>query len=191
MTTESLTPEERQLLLQLARQSIERAVCGIPHPPPDLKKLPPRLVEDGVCFVTLTTEDGELRGCIGGLEARQPLALDVCEHAVAATLEDYRFRPVCPEEVPHLRIEISRLTTPVPLEYDRPEDLPALLHPGEDGVILMDGMRRATFLPQVWEKLPEPTAFLSHLCRKMGAPADLWRVKKLKVYVYHVEEFHE
>lgn len=191
MAAEPLTIEEKKHLLQLARMAIERAVCGIPHPPPDLDRLPARLVENGVCFVTLTVGEGQLRGCIGGLEARQPLALDVCDHAVAAALEDYRFLPVCAEEVPHLYIEISRLTPPSPLQYENPEALAGLLHPGEDGVVLIDGPRRATFLPQVWEKLPEPDLFLGQLCKKMGGPADLWRRKLLTVNIYHVEEFHE
>ncbi len=91
----------------------------------------------------------------------------------------------------NLRIEISRLTPARPLDYENAEDLLAKLRPGEDGVILRDGVRRATFLPQVWEQVPEKEEFLSHLCMKMGASADLWRTKKLGVLVYQVEEFHE
>ncbi len=186
----NLTPSERQQLLSLARLSIQRVVCGEDLPRVDLETLPPALCEDGVCFVTLTAY-GDLRGCIGGLEATQPLALDVVQHAVAAATEDYRFFPVRPEELAHLHIEISRLTAPVPLEYDNPMDLPSLLHPGVDGVVLRDGFRRSTFLPQVWEKLSDPVMFLNHLCQKMGAPGDIWRRKVLKVEIYHVEEFHE
>jgi AMMECR1 domain-containing protein len=79
----------------------------------------------------------------------------------------------------------------VPLKYDTPGELPILLKPGEDGVILQQGLRRATFLPQVWEQLPEPEVFLSHLCAKMGASPNLWRNTMLQVGIYHVEEFHE
>jgi AmmeMemoRadiSam system protein A len=104
-------------------------------------------------------------------------------------VEDPRFPPLRPEELPAIEIEVSRLTEPVPLHYDRPEDLPKALHPGVDGVILEDGFRRATFLPQVWDELPDPEEFLSHLCMKMGAHPDLWRRKMLNVQVYHVEEF--
>jgi uncharacterized protein len=186
-----LTPIDKQILLQLARQSIERSVCAIPHPLPNLHQLPPRLAEKGVCFVTLTFSNGDLRGCIGALEARTALALDVWEHAAAAALEDYRFLPVRPDEVAHLCIEISRLTAPQVLKYEQPADLSALLHPHQDGVVMMDGFRRATFLPQVWEKLPDPEMFLAQLCQKMGAPADLWRRKILDIEIYHVEEFHE
>lgn len=191
METQNLTQAERTQLLQLARHAIELAVCGKDWLPQDVESFPPSLREKGVCFVTLTMPDGELRGCIGGLEATQPLALDVCEHAAAAALDDYRFLPVRVEEVPLLHIEISRLTPPELLEYDNPADLPNILRPGIDGVVLRDGPRRATFLPQVWEKLPDPCQFLSHLCQKMGAPGDLWRRHRLQVKIYHVEEFQE
>lgn len=186
-----LTHQERSQLLLLARQAIEKAVEGEGYLLPELSCLSPRLRADGSCFVTLTEADGALRGCIGGLEAVRPLAMDVVEHAAAAAMEDYRFMPVRPEEVADLRIEISRLTSPRPLAYDRPEDLPGLLHPGVDGVVLRDGGRRATFLPQVWEKLPDPRAFLGHLCQKMGLPSDQWQRHKMQVEIYQVEEFHE
>lgn len=191
MESTVLTNEEQEILLGLARRSIELAVSGRDLPQVDLEQLPPRLREDGVCFVTLTEAGGELRGCIGGLQATQPLALDVCQHAASAALDDYRFSPVRPVEVPCLRIEISVLTAPQPLTYDSPQRLPQLLRPGVDGVVLRDGLRRATFLPQVWEKLPDPRAFLNHLCQKMGGPNDLWQQKMLEIETYQVMEFHE
>ncbi len=190
MGSTSLTAEEKRLLLRLARQSIEAAALGLPLPRPDLSRLPPALCEPGASFVTIT-EDGELRGCIGALESYQPLAYDVIEHAAAAAREDYRFAPVRPAEVPCLVIEVSRLTAPESLAYESAEELPQRLRCGVDGVILRDGFYRATFLPQVWEKLPEPAEFLSHLCQKMGAPPGLWRRKILQVSTYQVEEFHE
>jgi AmmeMemoRadiSam system protein A len=182
--------EDRIFLLELARESITRAVANKPLPDLNLEKLSTDLQRAGASFVTLTI-NGRLRGCIGALEAYQPLVEDVREHAAAAAMEDYRFPPVEPGEVASLRIEISRLTPARPLEYENAEDLLAKLRPGEDGVILRDGVRRATFLPQVWEQVPEKEEFLSHLCMKMGASADLWRTKKLGVLVYQVEEFHE
>lgn len=188
--SDRLTEEERKLLLQIARQALEAGVKGEPLPPLHLESLPPRLRQNGSAFVTLTRR-GQLRGCIGGLEAYQPLAEDVRQHAIAAALQDYRFPPVEPYELPEIQIEISRLSTPLPLEYEKPEDLPKLLRPGVDGVVLRDGLRRATFLPQVWDKIPDPMLFLDMLCQKMGAPADLWRRKKLEVLIYQVEEFHE
>lgn len=185
-----LTPEERNILLRLARRSIDMAINGRSLPRLILSDYTAPLREQGASFVTLT-DRGELRGCIGALEAYQPLVQDVCEHAAAAATEDYRFAKVQPFELPRLKIEISRLTPPVPLKYSSPEELLASLHPHQDGVILKDMGRRATFLPQVWEKIPEPTAFLNHLCQKMGAPADLWRTKPIHVFTYQVEEFSE
>lgn len=190
MTEDKLTEDERKLLLRAAREAIEDAVNGRPLRPLDWEHIPPRLREEGATFVTLTL-NGKLRGCIGTLEAHQPLIEDVREHAVAAALADYRFPPVRPEEVDRLKIEISRLTPPQPLEYDTPLDLIHKLRPGVDGVVLLDEGRRATFLPQVWHSLPDAENFLDQLCLKMGAPRKLWRLKKLTVLTYQVEEFHE
>jgi AmmeMemoRadiSam system protein A len=187
---DQLTQEERQRLLQLARQALEQGVQGHMLVPLNLEELPERLRQPGASFVTLT-RGGELRGCIGALEPYIPLAEDVREHAVAAATQDYRFPPVRPQELGDIKVEVSRLTLPQPLEYTSPEELPGKLRPNIDGVILKDGMHRATFLPQVWEKLPDPEIFLSHLCQKMGAPPELWRYKVLQVLVYQVEEFHE
>jgi len=185
-----LSSEEKKILLILARQAISQAVNGEPLPPLDLKLFPERLGRLGATFVTLM-EDGELRGCVGALEAYQSLAEDVQEHAVAAALHDYRFNPVSVDEVPRLRIEVSRLTEPQPLIYTGEQDLLSKLRPGIDGIILKDGLRRATFLPQVWEKLPDPVEFLGHLCLKMGGPGNLWQCRPLRVFTYQVEEFCE
>jgi AmmeMemoRadiSam system protein A len=190
MVPDSLTPEEQLYLLKLARQSLEKGVCGEELPQIDVDSLSERMRAYGASFVTLTRR-GNLRGCIGALEPYQSLVEDVREHAVAAALDDYRFPPVQPDELPEISIEISRLTTPTPLEYGRPEELLQSLRPGVDGVILHDGIRRATFLPQVWEKIPQADIFLSQLCMKMGSSPDTWRRKKLNVEIYQVEEFHE
>lgn len=185
-----LSPDEGVILLRIARQAMEAAVRRQALPPLELETLSPRLRQPGASFVTLTLK-GQLRGCIGALEPHQPLALDVREHAVAAALQDYRFPPVQPEELPHIRVEVSVLTLPQELDYETPEELLQALRAGIDGVTLYDGWRRATFLPQVWEKLPNKETFLSHLCEKMGADPDLWRRKKLRVQTYQVQEFHE
>jgi len=187
---QKLNEQEKAILLSLARRSIELAVNQRALPHLKLEDYPPPLREIGASFVTLMIQ-GELRGCIGALEPYQPLVQDVCEHAAAAALEDYRFSPLAPAEVPLIEIEISRLTPPQPLEYNQPQDLIRCLRPNIDGVVLRDGFRRSTFLPQVWEKLPDPEAFLSQLCQKMGAPANLWRRKPLEVFTYQVEEFRE
>jgi len=185
-----LTPEDRSMLLKQARLSIEAGVNDKPLEPLDLENFPEKLRKPGVVFVTLTI-DGNLRGCVGALEAYQPLVNDVREHALAAAFQDFRFPPVRTDELANIVIEISRLTTPQPLTYLNTDDLLKKLRPGIDGVVLKDGMHRATFLPQVWEKLPSSETFLDHLCQKMGAPANLWRQKKLEVLTYQVEEFHE
>jgi AmmeMemoRadiSam system protein A len=188
---DKLTIKEQQLLLRLAREAMEREVKGEALPPLDELSLPPRLREEGSSFITLTVR-GELRGCIGSLEPHQSLAQDVREHAVAAALKDPRFPPVREEELSGIKIEVSRLTRPIPLEYKDAEDLLSKLCPYIDGVVMREGSyRRATFLPQVWEKISDPAEFLSSLCYKMGADPDLWRLKHLDVLIYHVEEFHE
>lgn len=188
--TDKLTDGEKQILLRLAREAMEHGVRGKKLPPMNKASLTPRLLEDGASFVTLTINH-ELRGCIGALEAYQPLADDVREHAIAAALHDPRFPPVDESELNRIHIEVSYLSAPQPLEYSSSDDLIARLNPRADGVILKDGYRRATFLPQVWDQIPDPEDFLSHLCAKMGSPKNLWRSKKLEVYVYRVEEFHE
>ena len=187
---QNLSDRDRGTLLKLARQTIQLTAAGERLPRLDLEAYTEDLRREGASFVTLTI-GGQLRGCIGALEAYQPLVLDVQEHAAAAASEDYRFRPVRPEEVPLLEIEISRLTPTQALQYENWQDLIAQLRPGLDGVLIRDGGRRATFLPQVWEKLPDPQNFMSHLCVKMGAPENYWQTKKLDVYTYQVEEFKE
>jgi uncharacterized protein len=190
MNTDQLNAEERLLLLRIARKAIECAVNKKELPQLELSRLPQRLQEQGASFVTLTT-DGILRGCIGALLASQSLALDVQEHAVAAATEDYRFQPVVPQEVAALEIEISRLSPSQELDYTSPNDLLSKLRPGIDGVVLRRGFQRATFLPQVWEKIPGPADFLTQLCYKMGVPGELWKEEHLQVQVYQVEEFKE
>jgi AmmeMemoRadiSam system protein A len=185
-----LSEHEKDFLLTLARQTILKAVNQHPLPTWQDAELTDALRQKGASFVTLTM-DGDLRGCIGSLEAYQSLVEDVREHARQAALEDHRFRPVTNAEIPRLHIEISRLTPAVPLSYQNPGDLPGLLNPNMDGVILKNGIRRATFLPQVWQQLPNAEEFLSHLCTKMGAASDLWKRKVLEVSIYHVEEFEE
>jgi AmmeMemoRadiSam system protein A len=188
---EKLTSDEQKILLRLAREAMERGVRGEGLSPLDEASLPASLREKGSSFITLTLR-GKLRGCIGSLEPHQSLAQDVREHAVAAALKDPRFPPVSEEELSGIQIEISRLTRPVPLEYKDAEDLLVKLCPHVDGVVVREGSyRRATFLPQVWEKISDPAEFLSNLCYKMGGDPNLWRVKPLEVLTYRVEEFHE
>ncbi len=187
---QQISDQDRKYLLALARKTIEDCANGGPAPEIKTDNLSRILQEQGASFVTLTIH-GYLRGCVGALEPYQSLVEDVREHALAAAFQDYRFPPVQPNEINNLEIEISYLTRPTKLDYEKPEDLTKLLRPNIDGVVLRDGGRRATFLPQVWEKIPDPQEFLEELCMKMGAAADLWQRKKLDVSTYQVEEFRE
>lgn len=185
-----LPDDDRKLLLRLSRQALIDGVRGKALEPIDFDEIPVLLSQPGATFVTLTIEN-ELRGCIGSLEAKRPLAEDVRVHAVAAALEDYRFPAVNEQEVEKISIEISRLTAPQLIEFRDPEELLSQIRPGVDGVILQKGIRRATFLPQVWDKVPEVEIFLEMLCRKMGAAAECWQEPGVEVFTYQVEKFKE
>ncbi len=187
---DNLSPEEQQTLLRLAREAMTQRVNGKKLSRLDPSLLTQTLREEGASFVTLTKR-GELRGCIGALEPYQSLAEDVRAHAVSAALEDPRFPPVREGELMAIQIEVSRLTRPSPLVYKDAAELLSKIRPHVDGVVLRDGSRRATFLPQVWEKIPKPDEFMDNLCYKMGANYDAWRTKHLEVLTYQVEEFHE
>jgi AmmeMemoRadiSam system protein A len=155
-----------------------------------LDKFPVSLSKKGACFVTLRKE-GTLRGCVGSIEAIQPLILDVQDRAVAAGFQDFRFSPLTLTEFYEIRIEISCLTTPEIVHYEKPEDLLTILRPEIDGVILKHQNRRATFLPQVWDQLPETDKFLDRLCLKMGLEQNAWRTANLQVETYQVQKFQE
>jgi AmmeMemoRadiSam system protein A len=190
MTEDQLSPQEREILLSLARETIKDFFAEGKKQNIDLNNYSKILQKNGATFVTLT-KHGELRGCVGALEAYQPLVEDVRDHALAAAFEDYRFPPLHPEELADIEIEISRLTPPQPVRYTNSDDLLLKIRPEIDGVILREGPRKATFLPQVWEKLPQPELFLSHLCQKMGSDPNRWRFMKMEVFNYQVEMFHE
>jgi uncharacterized protein len=190
LDTSLLTEDEKRTLLRLARAALEESVRAKRLSALDLSSLTPPLRAHGASFVTLTLS-GALRGCVGTLTARQPLAEDVRQQAVAAAQQDFRFAPVTEGELNGIRIEVSRLTDPVALVYASPEELRTKIRPHVDGVILNTGTRRATYLPQVWDKLPDPALFLGSLCEKLGADADLWRRTLLSVQTYQVEAFHE
>jgi len=185
-----LTSEERNTLLKLARETIEARARRRDVPKVDLQAAPESLARDGASFVTLT-KAGSLRGCIGSLEARRPLILDVQENAISAAFNDPRFPPLSARELAAVQVEVSVLSAPEPLAYAGAEDLIAKLRPDVDGVVIERDWRRATFLPQVWEKLPDPHEFLEHLCLKAGLSSDAYRRPGLDVYTYQVEKFEE
>lgn len=190
MIVRPLSSEERLYLLKIARQTLKEKLQGVDLTPIDLGELSERLRDPGGSFVTLTKRD-RLRGCVGSIEPRLPLVEDVRHNAGAAALQDFRFPPVSMDELNEIEIEISCLTAPQALEYDYPGELETKLRAHIDGVILRDGMRRATFLPQVWEKVPATAEFLNRLCQKMGVNKNLWKSKMLDVFTYQVESFHE
>jgi AmmeMemoRadiSam system protein A len=182
--SERLSSEEQRMLLEIAREAVAQAVRGARAPSLDLSQFPPRLREKGASFVTLLGLEGELRGCIGTVEAHSPLAQDVQRNAVSSALRDPRFFPVSVDELDDLQIELSILTPPQRLEYDGPDDLLAKVRPGIDGVIIEKDWRRATLLPSVWEKIPDPVQFLSTLCLKAGLSQNEWRMPGVTVHVY-------
>jgi len=185
-----LSHAEQSFLLDLARKALVAATGRRNPPAVDPSHLTARLQEPGACFVTLT-KAGELRGCIGHIQPREALYRSVLDNARAAALEDTRFQPVGAKEAQDLRIEISVLTSPVPLTFSSPQDLLNQLHPGKDGVILRKGPLQATFLPQVWEELPDKEAFLRQLSQKARGGADLWKQPGVEVLVYRVQAFGE
>lgn len=181
------TEAERGLLLRAAREAIQAALEGrAPLRPASAAGL---LLQHRACFVTLHLE-GALRGCIGTLTAREPLLEAVLRHARAAAFEDRRFSPVTANEEPRLHLEISVLTELTPLVFQTPEEVCHRLGRGIDGVVLRGSGLQATFLPQVWDQLPDPETFLEHLSRKAGRPG-LWRSRDAEILTYQVEAFEE
>jgi uncharacterized protein len=178
---------DREALLDIARSAIHAHLAGARPPRLDRVHFPPALWRPGATFVTLR-RDGQLRGCIGSLEARRPLAVDVADNAVAAATRDPRFPPVEAEEEADLEVKISVLTPPEMLDVHSRGELASVVRPGVDGLLLEAGSHRGTFLPAVWEQLPAVDEFLDHLWVKAGlAPAD-WP-SGLKVARYRSEEF--
>ena len=186
----ALTAEDKRLLLWLARGALEAFVREAPRPTIEAERLPPALLARASCFVTLFHR-GHLRGCLGGLEAERPLYQEACQRARQAAEADDRFLPVEVDELTDIDIEISVLSVLEPLECAQPADLAGLLRPGVDGVILRQGRQRATFLPQVWARVPDPEGFLGRLCEKLGVPPDAWRHTRFEAARYTVEVFCE
>lgn len=172
-------------LLTLARNAIAGRF-GLPVSQVDDS---PELHEEGATFVTLT-QHGQLRGCIGSLEAWRALGQDVQENALAAAFRDPRFEPLTADELPITGVEVSLLTPAVPMSFADEADALDQLRPGVDGVIFSAAGRRSTFLPQVWEQLPSPALFMAHLKQKAGLPADYWG-PNVRLERYTVEKWKE
>ncbi|MEW6668943.1 MAG: AmmeMemoRadiSam system protein A [Thermodesulfobacteriota bacterium] len=185
-----LSQEDGKYLLGVARKTIDDRLFGRKtEGDPDEGRFP-RCSERRGTFVTLTM-DGNLRGCIGHIIPQESLVEGVRVNAVNAAFRDPRFRPLSRQEWGRTKIEVSVLTEPKSLPYTDGEDLLRKLRPGVDGVILKKGYNQATFLPQVWEQLPDKKEFLTHLCLKAGLDGHAWKKEKLEVSVYQVQAFHE
>jgi uncharacterized protein len=176
----------KAFLLKLARDNVEASVkkmpAVVPGDPPAMTK------ESRGCFVTLT-KHGSLRGCIGYIEPIKPLYEAVIDNAKNAALEDPRFTPVAAHELSEIRIEVSVLTKPEPIEYRDSADLLNKIVSGVDGIILTKGYYQSTYLPQVWEQLPDKVQFLENLSVKGGMPPDGWKTANVKRYrAIHFQE---
>ena len=187
----SLSNEDRQTLINVAKHTIK---FGLPSAGRDKLSLNPLdysevLQQKRATFVTLQI-NGELRGCIGTLEAYQPLVSDVAKNAQAAAFSDPRFFPLSSKEYNNVDIHISILSPAAPLSFGSEGELISQLQPGIDGLILQEGFNKGTFLPSVWETLPSPQQFLAHLKLKAGLPQDYWS-DTLQVYRYTTETFGE
>ena len=174
-----------RVLLDIARSAIGEGLGLDARPPGDH----PALHSNAATFVTLK-QLGDLRGCIGSLEARRPLGVDVRENAIAAAFRDPRFPSLTAREFDTTSIEVSVLTSDERVAAHSEEELIATLRPGVDGVIVQHGANRATFLPQVWETIADPQAFLRALKRKAGLPEDFWS-PALNVSRYTVTKWAE
>jgi len=174
-----------RVLLGIARSAIGERLGFDARPTDDH----PALQSNAATFVTLK-HSGDLRGCIGSLEPRRPLAVDVRENAMAAAFRDPRFPPLTVREFGETAIEVSMLTRDEPIRANSEEELIATLRPGMDGVIVQHGANRATFLPQVWESIPDPRAFVRALKRKAGLPESFWS-PTLNVSRYAVTKWAE
>jgi hypothetical protein len=183
---------ERKALARFARQVVEARVRENreTQPPPDLLTRFPRFDVPRSAFVTLKKK-GDLRGCIGSLIATRPLAQDVAQNAASAAVRDPRFPPVRPEELKAIKLSVSVLEPPRPLEGLPPDDLPSKLGETRPGLILELLGRHSTFLPEVWKEIPDPAAFLAHLCQKQGAPPTCWRDPNARFQTYGAQYFRE
>ncbi len=184
-TAEAAIDARGPTLLALARAAISTALGQ----PMQADASAPWLQESGACFVTLT-QAGQLRGCIGSLQARRSLLADVKANAVAAAQQDPRFAPLTLTELAHTRIEVSLLSPMQPLVFDDEADALAQLRPGVDGVVFAYQGYRSTFLPQVWEQLSERVSFMAHLKQKAGLPSNFW-APGVQLQRYTVTPFKE
>jgi len=192
--SQNLSGVQGQLLVRLARHTLMDRL-GKQIPQADIDSLNTALKDScfkSPCgtFVTLKINE-RLRGCIGNLASDTPLASGVRRNVINAAFHDPRFSPLNTSELDRVEIEISILSEPQPLKCRDGDDLINKLRPHIDGVIIRKDHSSATFLPQVWEQLPQPQDFLAHLCMKAGLQADSWQNPELEVSIYQVQYFEE
>jgi len=185
---ELLTKEEQKFLLNLARETVESYVKNKKKPKVDETKLTPAMKKVQGCFVTLN-KNNNLRGCIGHILPQEELYKCIIDNAVNAAVNDHRFNPVTEDELNDIEIEISVLTVPQRLEFSSGDDLKNKLRPNIDGIVLKSGFHQSTYLPQVWEQIPNKESFLSNLCMKGGMAIDCWKDKSTEVYTYQAFVF--
>jgi AmmeMemoRadiSam system protein A len=188
--TGRLTEEEGRYLLSVARKNIELDLFNQNDRSPIESNVSSKFSEKRGTFVTLTIK-GNLRGCIGHITPQESLIEGIRINSFNAAFRDPRFSPLSKKEWPKVKIEISILADPKPLPYSNSDDLLNKLRPDVDGVILKKGFYQATFLPQVWEQLPDKEEFLSHLCMKANLDEDAWKKERLEVSTYQVQAFEE
>lgn len=183
----AITEEQGKVLLKYARNVlVNQFKKGIQVSIPD----DPAFDNLGGVFVTLKIA-GNLRGCIGNIEPVRSIKDGVAANVVSAAFDDIRFTPLSREELDRVHISISILTEPEPLVFNDVEELCTRLQKGVDGVILRCGRNSATFLPQVWEQLPDGRLFLSHLSLKAGMSKDAWKSEDIEISTYQAQSFAE
>lgn len=187
---ETINKQEMDFLLDLARKTLTSYVKEKKVPVLDEKELSRNLLNVQGCFVTLE-KHGNLRGCIGDILPERELYKCVIANAVNAAVNDLRFNPVTEDELKDIEIEISMLTVPKKLKYSSWQDLLDKLTPLRDGIVLKSSNSQSTYLPQVWEQIPDKEDFLSYLCRKAGLNTDCWKDPKTEIFVYNAIVFEE
>ncbi len=183
--------EQKKVLLKVARQAIKDYLLTKKKIYPQKSDFKDKeFWEEKGTFVTITI-DGELRGCIGSILPSKPLILDIYDNAINSAFRDPRFYPLNNEEFNSIKIEISILSVPEEVQFNDYKELLDKIRPGIDGIIIRKGYYQATFLPQVWEEIPDKITFFEFLCQKAGLNKDCYKDKNLEVQSYQVENFDE
>jgi len=186
-----LSSKDKKYLLQLAQRTLQKYFQEGKRIKLETEDLSPSLKEKKGVFVTLE-ENGQLRGCIGNLRPDKAIYQAVIDNSLASALFDPRFPSVTASELPAIKIEVSILS---PLErlasFNSSQQLLDYLEKNKPGLLIKKGNQQATFLPQVWEELPEAKSFLQHLCQKAGMDSQEWKKMDLEIYEYKVEKFKQ